>query len=205
MVRVKICGITNPDDAVFAAEAGADALGFVFYRNSRRFIEPEKVADIISILPPFTKSVGVFVDADIEQIRSYTDLSGVDIVQLHGNETPDFCNGLGMNHIKAVRIVDRKSLQELKYYKTNLILLDNYSNESFGGTGDSFNWDEVIGYNFDNKKIILSGGLKPENVKKAINILKPDAVDVSSGVENSPGIKNHDKIKKFIQAVRNEN
>ena len=141
MVRVKICGITNTEDALYAADAGADALGFVFYRGSKRFTEPEEAGKILTVLPPFVTSVGVFVDPDPEQIRSYVDISGVNIVQLHGNETPEFCNGLNISHIKAVRIAGSESLYKIDLYQTNNILLDSYSNEKYGGTGESFNWE----------------------------------------------------------------
>lgn len=205
MVRIKICGITKLEDALFSVESGAHALGFVFYRKSKRYIDAESAHGIISQLPPFVTTVGVFVNEEKEMIGRIRDISGVDLVQLHGDEDPDFCNDLGMNYIKACRVSDRRKLDDIGYYNTRLILLDNHSEDSYGGTGEVFNWDLVKGFNFRNKRIILSGGLNPFNVKEAIKIIKPDAVDVSSGVESGPGQKDREKIKKFIEAVKNEN
>lgn len=205
MVRVKICGITNMDDALCSIDAGADALGFVFHRSSGRYIDPEKAYGIISNLPPFVTTVGVFVNQDRDTIRSFRRISGIDTVQLHGNEDQDFCNNLGMNYIKAFRVKDRSSLDRIWYYNTNLVLLDSHSEDNYGGTGESFKWELVSGYNFKNKRFILSGGLNPSNVGQAVSFLHPDAVDVSSGVESRPGKKDHNKIKKFIEAVKNEN
>ncbi len=205
MVRIKICGITNIEDALFSVERGAHALGFVFYKNSKRYIDAESTHGIISRLPPFVTTVGVFVNEDMETIRKIKGITGIDLVQLHGDETPAFCNDLGMNYIKACRVSDRSKLDEIGYYNTNLILLDSHSKDGYGGTGEVFDWDLIKEVNFKNKRIILSGGLNPFNVKEAVGKIRPDAVDVSSGVESKPGRKDREKIKKFIEAVKNEN
>lgn len=205
MVRVKICGITNIEDALFSAQQGADALGFIFYRKSSRYIDPSEARAIISELPPFITTVGVFVNEEKEEILNCRTISGIDIVQLHGDEDPEFCNALEMTYIKACRVSGVSELDRLRYYNTNLILLDNHSEDSYGGTGETFNWEIARGYNYMNKSIILSGGLNPLNVKNAVRLLGPDAVDVSSGVESGPGKKDHKKIRQFIEAVKDEN
>lgn len=205
MVTVKICGITKAEDALYSVEHGANALGFVFYEKSKRFITPEKAGVIISEIPPFITTVGVFVNTGSDEIRRYKDISGIDIVQLHGDEDHNFCNQLGINHMKAIRVSGRRDLDSVKYYNTGLILLDNYSQQGYGGTGSTFDWEIIRDFDFGDKRIILSGGLNPDNINGAIRAINPDAVDVSSGVESQPGIKDHKKIKDFLEAVKNEN
>ena len=205
MVRVKICGITRSEDAIDAAYLGADALGFVFYSGSKRYIDPGAASKIIKSLPPFITPVGVFVNEDKKRIQEVKSVSGIDLVQIHGDEDPDFCNSLGMKYIKACRVTDRDSLENIRYYNTSFILLDSHSEDSYGGTGRTFNWKDASSYNFFGKSIILSGGLNSDNVRNAINLVNPYAVDVSSGVESAPGIKDHTKLKDFIEAIKNEN
>ncbi len=201
MALVKICGITNLDDALFASEAGADALGFVFYKKSPRYVEPEKVRDIIKRLPPFVTTVGVFADqteAEIKDIISETD---IDIVQLHGEEPPEFCEGLNKRVIKAIRVRGMENLTEVKRYKACALLLDTYDRNLKGGTGRIFNWEIAREAKVFNK-IIIAGGLTPENVVDAIKVAQPYAVDVSSGVEKQKGLKDHLKVKAFIYKVK---
>lgn len=201
MALVKICGITNLDDALFASEAGADALGFVFYKKSPRYVEPEKVRDIIKRLPPFVTTVGVFADqteAEIKDIISETD---IDIVQLHGEEPPEFCEGLNKRVIKAIRVRGMENLTEVKRYKACALLLDTYDRNLKGGTGRIFNWEIAREAKVFNK-IIIAGGLTPENVADAIKVAQPYAVDVSSGVEKQKGLKDHLKVKAFIYKVK---
>lgn len=202
MVRVKICGITNIDDAFRAADLGADALGFIFYNGSKRFIDPRDAHPIISSLPPFVSTVGVFVNQGPDEIRESVETSGVDTVQLHGDETPEFCAMLPYKLIKAVRVKDTVNKEEVELYPVLAILFDKHADKMYGGTGKSFDWGVLAGINIS-RKVILSGGLTPENVSQAIEIVKPYGVDVSTGVEDSPGKKNHIKMRKFIEAVKN--
>lgn len=201
MVKVKICGITNLEDALYAADCGADALGFIFYPKSPRFIEKTKAKEIISKLPPFITTVGVFVNESIENIVNTVHECNINIVQLHGDETPDYCSKLPVKAIKAIRVKDEDSLKKMTEYKTSTFLLDAYSEYSYGGTGKIFNWDLAIkakGYG----RIILSGGLTPDNVREGIKKVKPYAVDVSSGVEEMEGKKSKEKVREFIERVR---
>lgn len=201
MVRVKICGITNLEDALIAIEAGADALGFVFHEKSPRDVSPQKAASIIARLPPFVQTVGLFVDADPERVNWIADFCGVDLVQLHGNEDPDFCSEIRRRVIKAFRVKDAASLSALGRYHVSGYLLDAWSPDAHGGTGTTFDWNlsrELAG----DRQIILAGGLSPENVRDAIEIVRPYGVDVSSGVESSPGCKDHGKVRNFIAAVK---
>jgi phosphoribosylanthranilate isomerase len=202
-VRVKICGITNVDDAVAAVDAGADALGFMFFENSKRNITFARAVEIIRRLPPFVAKVGVFVNAAEEFIRRGIESTGIDTLQLHGDETPDFCRKLGaLKVIKAFRVRDAESLNDCLAYREYAWLLDSYVAGAAGGTGVAFNWDVAVEAGKHNRMIILAGGLKPETVAQAVQKVKPFAVDVSSGVESAPGRKDHAKIRAFIANVR---
>ncbi|MBI4843127.1 MAG: phosphoribosylanthranilate isomerase [Nitrospirae bacterium] len=204
MVHVKICGITNRDDAEKAVEFGADALGFVFYKKSPRAITPDRAKSIIASLPPFISAVGVFVDEGTDRIEEIVSHTGIDTVQLHGSEPPEACS-LSKKVIKAFRIRELSDLNSLKKYKSaSAFLLDTYSPDTFGGTGQVFNWDIAV----EAKKlgkIILAGGLNADNVEKAIVTVKPYGVDVSSGVEgNQKGKKDLDKLKSFIETAKKD-
>jgi len=200
--KIKICGITNIEDAQVAADRGADALGFIFYNQSKRYVETEVAKSIISKLPPFIKTVGVFVNQDLSEIIDIREKTGIDIAQLHGDETPEFCDSVPFKVIKALRVKDSVDIHEVAQYPVQAILFDTYSDIEYGGTGESFNWELLKAKDFS-QQIILSGGLDPDNVLKAIQIVRPYAVDVSSGVEDLPGKKDHMKIKKFIEAIQN--
>ncbi len=202
MTRVKVCGITNTADALQAAELGADALGFIFYKGSKRYIDPRDAGRIISSLPPFVSSVGVFVNQSASEVKGAAEASGIDTVQLHGDETPEFCAGLPYKLIKAVRVKDTVDTERVELYPVRAILFDKHTDEMYGGTGSSFDWAVLKDIQIS-KKIILSGGLTPENVIRAIETVEPYGVDVSTGVEDSPGKKNHMKMRKFIEAVKN--
>ena len=198
MVKVKICGITNVEDALQAVEAGADALGFIFYKKSPRCITPAKAHEIISSLPPFISTVGVFVDKSQAEVERVIRLTGIDVVQVHGHEPPEACV-FSRNTIKAVRVKELEDLDPIRDYsfKVSAFLLDTYSPHVLGGTGVIFNWDiavEAKAYG----RIILAGGLTAENVQDAINRVKPYAVDVCGGVEESKGKKNHRLVTDFI-------
>ncbi|MCH8029708.1 MAG: phosphoribosylanthranilate isomerase [Candidatus Dadabacteria bacterium] len=204
MVRVKICGITNMQDAGSAVEGGADALGFVFYSSSKRYIEPEEAGEIITSLPPFVTPVGVFVNAPLDEITRIQSVARFQICQLHGDEPPQFCASLPMKTIKAIRVADKLDTDELASYPVAALLFDTRSEQGYGGTGMSFDWKLLNGVESP-KPVILSGGLTPVNVAAAIEAVRPYGVDVSSGVEEYPGKKDHLKIKKFIEAAKNEN
>jgi len=202
MVKVKICGITNIEDAIAAISAGADALGFVFFKGSPRYVTPEKVSDIIKKLPAFVSTVGVFVDEPVQEIERIVATTCVDIIQLHGDETPESCHA-SRRAIKAIRVKSIDSLEPLKTFKDRVsaFLLDAYAPDALGGTGVRFNWDIAVeAKQFG--RIILAGGLTPDNVHEAIKHVKPYAVDVSSGVEREKGKKDHRKVKLFIERAR---
>ncbi len=201
MTRVKICGITNLEDALCAVRLGAAALGFVFYKKSPRFISPEEAGEIIRHIPPFVTKVGVFVNAEADYLRESGVVAGFDVYQFHGDETPQFCAAFGENYIKAVRVRDTGSLDAVELYDTDSFLFDSYSPDAYGGTGENFSWNILSGRKLENEFVILSGGLNSDNVGDAIRAVNPYAVDVSSGVESSPGIKDHLKLKRFMEAA----
>jgi phosphoribosylanthranilate isomerase len=201
MVKVKICGITNLEDALIAVEAGADALGFVFFRGSPRYIGPEQAAAIICQLPPFVQMVGLFVNEELATVNSVADQCGLDLVQLHGEETPDYCTAVKRRIIKAFRVKDYSSLDDMANYSVAACLLDAWSPAAHGGTGTTFNW-EIAARAAASHRIVLAGGLTPENVAGAVAAVKPYAVDVSSGVESSPGKKDAVLIRAFVAAAR---
>lgn len=201
MIKVKICGITSLEDALAAVEARADALGFVFVEKSPRCVSPQKAAAIIATLPPFVQTVGLFVDDDPERINWTADFCGLDVIQLHGEESPDFCTEIRRRIIKVFRVKDAASLSSLARYQVAGYLLDAWSPDAHGGTGTTFDWSlarELTG----SRPIILAGGLSPDNVREAIDIVRPYGVDVSSGVESSPGKKDLEKVRKFIAEVK---
>ncbi|MBH0209196.1 MAG: N-(5'-phosphoribosyl)anthranilate isomerase [Nitrospira sp. HN-bin3] len=205
MVKIKVCGITNVDDARMAVAAGADALGFVMYRKSPRFVEPAVVKAIVAGLPPFVLPVGVFVNEESERVRALMDESGLALAQLHGDETASYCQNLGRPALKALRLKDRGGFLALAEFqgRANVrgVLIDAFSNQAYGGTGQTVDWglaQEVA----QSMPVVLAGGLTPVNVAEAITRVRPYGVDVSSGVELSPGKKDHNKVKAFIEAAR---
>jgi phosphoribosylanthranilate isomerase len=203
-VKVKICGITNLEDGLAAVAAGADALGFVFYDASPRKVSIEGVAGIIRQLPPLILKVGVFVDAPPELVLRAIGECGLNVLQFHGDEPPEYCLQFGLMSIKAFRIRDAASLAPLKQYHTDAWLLDAYAPDKPGGTGAKFNWDLALEARDWGRPIFLAGGLTPENVAAAVRQAQPFGVDVSSGVEAAPGRKDHAKLRAFIQAAKVE-
>jgi phosphoribosylanthranilate isomerase len=201
MVKVKICGITNPEDALMAVEAGADALGFVFFPGSPRYISPERAEVIIRRLPPFVQTVGLFINEEPATVNRIADQCGLDLVQLHGEETPEYCTAVKRRIIKAFRVRDASSLDDMADYRVAACLLDAWSSAAHGGTGTTFNW-EIAARAAASQTIILAGGLTPENVAGATATVKPYAVDVSSGVESAPGKKDARLVKAFVVAAR---
>ncbi len=201
MTKVKICGITTIEDALLAVEAGADALGFVFFGKSPRYVTPERAAKIIAMLPPFVQVVGLFVNASLAVVNATAEQCRLDIVQLHGHETPDFCFGVARRVVKGFRVKNITSLDHMDEYKVAGYLLDAYSPKSFGGTGLTFNWETAqVARKFG--PIILAGGLTPDNICQAIEQVRPYAVDVSSGVESTPGRKDPAKVREFIRRAK---
>lgn len=203
MVKVKICGITNIEDAFAAIEFGADALGFVFYKKSPRDLEIKEAKEIIEKLPPFITTVGVFADEPIQEIERIADHCSLNIVQLHGNESHEICNSLRCRVIKSFRIRDWDSLEPIAKYRVSAYLLDTYTEDKLGGTGQVFNWDiareaKRLG------RIILAGGLNPDNVEMAVKHVMPYAVDVSSGIEmeGNKRRKDHAKMRLFIEVAK---
>jgi phosphoribosylanthranilate isomerase len=204
MTLVKICGITNAEDALAAVEAGADLLGFNFYQKSPRHISPREARLIAEELPERVARVGVFVnEAEPGAVARAVAESGVGAAQLHGDETPEFCARLeGVSVIKALRVGRGFGVERALLYKTDAVLLDAYHQDAFGGTGRTFDWSlarrtrEVV------PKLFLAGGLTPENVAEAVRAVGPFAVDVCSGVETSPGRKSFRLMRSFVEAVR---
>ena len=199
--RVKICGITRLEDALAAAHAGADALGFVFYPSSPRHVEPEQAARIIAALPPFVTTVALFVNADAETIAEVVKETRVDLLQFHGNECPDYCARHGRPWIKAIRMKEGVDLEAeaQRYSAASALLLDAYRPGVPGGTGEAFDWERIpLSLR---SRIVLAGGLNPENVAEAVRQVQPWAVDVSGGVESAPGIKDADRIERFMRGA----
>lgn len=202
MTRIKICGITNIDDALMAIDAGADALGFNFVPGTPRYLKDTKAAaKIIEQLPPFITTVGLFVNADAEVIQGTADGCHLDMLQLHGEESPQFCRSLNHRTIKAVRIKNESSVSHLSDYRVSGYLLDTYVKGVLGGTGVAFDWQLAVKAK-QYGRIILAGGLDPDNVASAVEQVRPYGVDVSSRVEASPGRKDPVKVGAFIQNVK---
>ena len=200
-VRVKICGITNARDAVAAVDAGADALGFVFFDRSARCISFHVAAEIVRELPPFIAKVGVFVDPAEETVREAIQVCGIDTLQFHGGESPAFCERFGLKTIKAFRVRGPKTLEEAKAYPRTAWLLDSHVPNQLGGTGETFDWELAREATKFSRMVILAGGLTAENVAQAVQQVRPYAIDVSSGVESEPGKKDHRKLTLFVTAA----
>jgi phosphoribosylanthranilate isomerase len=195
-VQVKICGLTNLDDARAALEAGADALGFNFYPSSPRFVLPETAAQIVARLPQPTCIVGVFVDALRHDIARIAQQVGLTALQFHGNEAPELLQSWPQKVIKAIRVRDRHAADAARRHAVDFILADAYVEGQLGGTGSRIAVELLEG--FDRSRLILAGGLTPENVAEAASVVRPFAVDVASGVERSPGQKDWNLMRRFI-------
>jgi len=203
MIKVKICGITNLEDAQASIEAGCDAIGFIFYKKSPRYITARKALSIIRQLPKNTIKIGVFVNAREQTIRRVAKICHLKILQFHGNESPEFCSRFKeYKIIKAFRVKSKLDLDGLLKYHPFAFLLDTFTETKIGGTGKKFDWKLVRHIDGIRRPLFLSGGLNKKNVIKAISIARPDWVDASSSVEIRPGKKCHKKIRKFIETAK---
>jgi len=201
IVKVKICGLTNYEDAAAAMDMGADLLGFNFYPESPRYIMPEKAAGIINKLPGFIDIAGVFVNASIENIDETKNLCHLDWVQLHGDEDPEFCRSLLSHNVKilkAIRVKNQADIRKAEHFFTDAILLDAFDPQKYGGTGLTFDWN-IIGH--ISKRVFLAGGINPDNAVQAVK-LGVYGIDVCSGIEVEPGKKDHKKMKKLFENIR---
>ena len=202
MTKIKICGITNLEDAQLAVDLGADALGFIFYSKSPRSIKVRDAANICNQLPPFVARVGVFVDELEYEIERALDECLLTALQFHGDESPGFCRKFAAESIKAIRMRDENSLRTAAEYDVDALLLDTYTESERGGTGRTFDWSLAVRAKEIGPPLILSGGLTPANVQEAIRNVRPYAVDVSSGVEREPGRKEPQKLRRFMEQVK---
>jgi len=204
-IKVKICGITNLEDAQAAVDAGADALGFLFYRHSPRYVPPKVVREVVAELPPFILPVGVFVNEEVNVVRDVMDECGLAIAQLHGDETVAYCESLGRPVLRGIRLRDRSSFLAMAEYKGRAqvrgFVVDAFSEAAYGGTGRVADW-HLAAEAARTLPILLAGGLTPLNVAEAVRTVRPYGVDVSSGVESSPGKKDQAKLKAFIREAK---
>lgn len=201
-VKVKICGITSAEDAAAAVAAGADLLGFVFYEGSPRHVTVEQAAAIARTVSPFVVRVGLFVDAPPELVGEALSACGLQLLQFHGDETPEYCRQFPAMSMKAFRVRGADTIRVLPEYATDAWLLDAFVPGQRGGTGHAFNWELAVEAVKRGKPVFLAGGLTPENVAEAVRQVQPYGVDVSSGVESAPGKKDHAKVRAFIQAAK---
>ncbi|MFI5253566.1 MAG: phosphoribosylanthranilate isomerase [Bacteroidota bacterium] len=198
--RVKICGITNKEDALLCAHAGADALGFIFYPKSPRYIDPMKAKMIIDTLPPFVTPVGVFVNEQRERINQIISISGIRALQLSGDEKSEDCENYPIDVIKAFRIRDKSDFEYVKQYPVSAVMLDGADKDTYGGSGTLADFSIAV----ELKKyflLILSGGLSPDNITDAVNRIHPYAIDINSGIEHSPGHKDHHNVRLLFERL----
>ena len=201
MIRIKICGLTHVDDALQACACGADALGLVFYEKSPRCVTREQARAIVAALPPFVTTVGLFVNESPETIREIVDFCGLDVIQLHGDEGPEACLFPPHRVLKALRVRGEESMAGVEHFSVSALLLDAWHPDSYGGTGQLGDW-KLAARLAAERPVILAGGLNPENVAEAIRQVRPYGVDVSSGVESSPGRKDPALVAAFIRNAR---
>jgi phosphoribosylanthranilate isomerase len=204
MIAVKICGITSLKDAEMAVNYSVPAIGLIFYPDSHRYVDPAEVEQWIERIPDSVKKVGVFVNEQIDTINNITRQLKLEFIQLHGDESPEFCNGIIRPVIKVFRVGDDFDAIVLNAYDVHGFLFDTYKKGNPGGTGTRFNWDLIANLKTETP-IILSGGLTPENVLNGIEAVNPAAVDVNSGVESVPGVKDEEKIKELFSVLEHSN
>ena len=209
-VKVKICGLTRPEDAALAAKLGAWALGVIFAPESPRRVSVERAAEVLAAAPAGVERIGVFVNADAVDIAAAVEACGLTAVQLHGDESPEECQEIqrrsGVSVIKALAVSGPESLERVVQFDTDYILLDTYHPERRGGTGEVFDWSlpAALDEGFRSGRLILAGGLNPENILAAIEAAAPFAVDVSSGIETAPGIKDNQQLRLLFENIRKE-
>jgi phosphoribosylanthranilate isomerase len=202
MTEIKICGITNLEDASFAAECGADALGLIFYSRSPRYVAPERAKKIIEKLPDRIAKVGVFVNQELQEVKKTVEFCGIDLVQLHGDESPEYCRQFPSSLlIKAFSPRRESDLRRLRNYPVRAVVVDTYDPLRYGGTGKRSKWRLAVKVK-ETHSLILAGGLNTGNIREAIDIVAPHAVDINSGVESSPGRKDHKKVRAIIEVLR---
>jgi len=197
---IKVCGITRIEDAISAATFGADAVGFVFAASPRR-VTPEQVCEISSRMPSGLQKVGIFVDSPLDLVREVVECCGLDLVQLHGGESPEYCAALGDKAIKAIKVSRGTDVLRASHYQCRALLFDSRGRNGGGGTGQTFDW-RLLHLLDDRKRVIVAGGLDPRNVARAVRLVRPYGVDVSSGVEREPGVKDPVLMYEFIQNAR---
>jgi len=202
LIHVKICGVTSLNDAIMAANYGASALGFIFYEKSPRYINPKILKTWISNVPSSVKKVGVFVNKDVDKVNKIAEELNLGMVQLHGDESPEYCNQMIKPVIKVFRVNNKFDSIMLNNYQVATFLFDTYNKENYGGTGESFDWQSILQLTTE-IPVILSGGLNADNVLEGIDVVKPSAVDVNSGVEVAPGKKDEEKIKNLFTILKN--
>ena len=202
MTRVKFCGFTHQDDVIHAVSLGVDALGFVFYAPSSRYVAPEQAKTLMRAVPAFVTRVGLFVDEEAETVQRTFEIARLNLIQYHGDESPEFCDDVGLPYIKAFRVQKGMNLRSEidRYPNASGFLLDAYVKGQPGGTGERFDWELIPQ---SHAPIILAGGLTPDNAKDAIDQVAPWALDVSGGIEIKPGRKDPDKMARFMDACRN--
>lgn len=200
-VRIKICGVTRLEDALEAVRLGADALGFNFWPGSKRFIAPATAREIVRRLPPLVTTVGVFVDPTHDEATAAAAVSGVQVLQLHGDEPPELCRSFQLPVVKALRVAGPEALAALDRYPGVAGLLLDAASAGYGGSGQTFDWS-IARAAAARATLLLAGGLGPDNVAEAVRAVRPYGVDVASGVESSPGVKDHEKLARFIRAAR---
>ena len=201
-VKIKICGLTRPEDVRFLAEMDIDFAGFIFVPGTPRCLDPQKAVKLTGLLPTNIRKVGVFRNQDPEVIRDIIRRCRLDLVQLHGSESPVYCRKLEFPYFKVIRVKDTIGGAEFSQYGPEAFLLDTYSGKSAGGTGETFNWELARNAKKFHDRIVLAGGLTAQNVNDAVRTVRPWGVDVSSGVESAPGIKDHEKLQEFVGETR---
>lgn len=203
-MKVKICGLTNKEDALNAISLGADAIGFIFAKNSPRTVTPEIVEGISPFLPPFVSLVGVFVDQPVEEVKDIMSRCRLDLAQLHGNESPAECMAIGRRVIKAFQVSEPEDLAAIAAYQglVSAMLLDTKIADLKGGTGQAFDWGLAISAKENDIPLILAGGINSDNIKKAVKMVNPYALDISSGVESEPGKKDYNKMQDIIALAK---
>ncbi len=201
-MRVKICGITRIEDAMEVINNGANAIGFIFYKKSKRYIEPQKVKEIIEKIPPFITTVGVFVNEEIEEIKKIVKIAKLDLVQLHGEEDKEYIDEIkkDVKVLKAFRVKNKNILEDIKKMELDSFLLDAFTKEEYGGSGKTFDW-EIAKESKKLGNVILAGGINENNIQEIIEKIQPYAVDISSGVEIEPGIKDPKKINNIFNKI----